>query len=224
MILKRSETVTLVGAGMATSDEIQRCAQMSSAVVAADGGAAHCVAAGITPDAVIGDMDSLADAQIDGVPAEHIHPIAEQDSTDFDKALRNIDAPLVLGVGFTGARMDHQLAVFNVLVRRPDHQCIILGDTDIAFLCPPVLRLPLEEGVRVSLFPFGLVEGTSTGLKWPINGLNFTPDGQVGTSNEATGDIEITVTGPKLLVILPNAYLEMVTESLLRSPARWPAL
>lgn len=224
MIIRKSETVTLVGAGLATPAEINRCIGLSSGVVAADGGAAHCLEAGVVPDAVIGDMDSLQDAPLDGVPADRVHTIAEQDSTDFDKALRNIDAPLVLGVGFTGARLDHQLAVYNVLVRRPERQCIILSDTDIAFLCPPVLRLPLLPKTRVSLFPMGLVEGTSHGLKWPINGLTFTPDGRVGTSNEATGDIEITATGPKLLVILPKAELESVVEALLRSPSDWPAL
>lgn len=224
MIVRTSKTVTLVGAGSATADEINRCAALSSAIVAADGGAAHCIAAGVLPEAVIGDMDSLTDGSIEGIPSERVHAIAEQDSTDFDKAMRNIEAPLVLGVGFTGARLDHQLAVYNVLVRRPESQCIILSDTDIAFLCPPVLRLPLAPGTRVSLFPMGLVEGTSHGLKWPINGLTFTPDGRIGTSNEATGDIEIAVTGPKMLVVLPKAELEGVAEALLRSPADWPAL
>lgn len=222
MIVRRSKIVTLVGAGLATADEISRGVALSDALVAADGGALHCQAAGLMPDAVIGDMDSLEN--LEGVASELFHPIEEQDSTDFDKALRNIDAPLVLGVGFTGARLDHQLAVYNVLVRHPDRPCIILSDTDIAFLCPPVLRLDLSEGTRVSLFPMGLVEGASHGLKWPINGLTFTPDGRIGTSNEATGEIEITVTGPKMLVILPKAELECAAEVLLSSHARWPAL
>jgi len=221
-IVRKSETVTLVGAGLATTDEISRCLDLSGALVAADGGARHCLEAGLSPDAVIGDMDSLE--QIEGLPSDRLHVIAEQDSTDFDKALRNIDAPLVLGVGFTGARLDHQLAVYNVLVRHPARPCVILSDTDIAFLCPPALRLNLDPGTRVSLFPMGLVEGTSHGLKWPINGLTFTPDGRIGTSNEATGDIEITVTGPKMLVILPKSELENVSDVLRVSPARWSAL
>lgn len=224
MIVRETKTVTLVGAGLATKAEIMRCMALSKSLVAADGGAVHCVEAGLMPDAVIGDMDSLDHTEALGIPQDHVHAIAEQDSTDFDKALRNIEAPLVLGAGFTGARLDHQLAVYNVLVRHSDRQCIILSDTDIAFLCPPVLRLALEAGARVSLFPMGLVEGYSDGLKWPINGLNFTPDGRIGTSNEATGDIEITVTGPKMLVILSKSELENVAQSLLRSPAKWPAL
>ena len=224
MIVQTSETVTLVGAGLVSEAEIARSRALSGLVVAADGGAQHCLDADIMPDAVIGDMDSLALGQRSGLPAERIHTIDEQDTTDFDKALRNIAAPLIIGVGFAGARLDHQLAVFNVLVRHPDRRCIILSDTDIAFLCPPVLQLPLSAGTRVSLFPMGLVEGTSSGLKWPINGLTFTPDGRIGTSNEASGEVEIVMTGPKMLVILPKAELENVVAALLQTPAQWPAL
>ena len=43
MIVRKAETVTLVGAGLAAQDEILRCAALSSSVLAADGGAAHCI-------------------------------------------------------------------------------------------------------------------------------------------------------------------------------------
>ena len=223
LIVRVLETVTLVGAGSATNAEIDRCMNMSRHLVAADGGAFHCLSAGHMPDAVIGDMDSLSALDREGVPMDRVHEISEQDSTDFDKCLRNIGAPLVLGVGFTGARMDHQLACYNVLARRPDRRCILLSDTDIAFLAPPRLQLDLAEGTRVSLFPFGLVEGASDGLKWPIGGLTFTPDGRIGTSNEALGPIDLTLTGPKMLVILPKSELELTTEALLATAATWPA-
>ncbi len=224
VIVHSMDTVTLLGAGLATNAEISRCQALGSALVAADGGAAHCLAAGKMPDAVIGDMDSLDALASQGIAPERLHPILEQDTTDFDKALRNITAPLILGVGFCGARMDHQLACFNVLVRQPQKRCILLSDTDIVFLAPPNLKLDLQGGTRVSLFPMGLVEGVSDGLKWPIAGLNFTPDGFIGTSNEALGPVDISVTGPKLLVILPRAELENVAQALRATPGDWPAL
>ncbi|WP_353531907.1 thiamine diphosphokinase [Cognatishimia sp. WU-CL00825] len=224
MIVQSLETVTLVGAGLATIAEIARCEALGPTLVAADGGAAHCLAADRMPDAVIGDMDSLGALAAQGIASERLHAIPEQDSTDFDKALRNITAPLVLGVGFCGARMDHQLACYNVLVRQPHKRCVLLGDTDVVFLAPPNLKLDLQPGTRVSLFPLGLVEGVSDGLKWPIAGLNFTPDGRIGTSNAALGPVEISVTGPKLLVILPRSELENVVQALLATPGAWPAL
>ncbi len=224
MIVKRDEVVTLVGAGAATPAEIKRCQALGPTLVAADGGAMHCLEAGRTPDLVIGDMDSLETSTSQGISADRLHLIAEQDSTDFDKALRNISAPLVLGVGFTGARMDHQLACYNTLVRHPDRRCILLSDTDIAFLAPPRFAIDLPKETRLSLFPFGLVEGVSDGLHWPIGGLSFTPDGMIGTSNETTGPVDLTFTGPKMLIILPKEWLERVTSALLETAARWPAL
>lgn len=51
--------------------------------------------------------------------AGRVHHLAEQESTDFDKCLRNIRAPFVLALGVAGARIDHGLAVMNGLVQRP---------------------------------------------------------------------------------------------------------
>lgn len=224
MIIRTHNIVTLVGAGAATAAEIKRSLQIAPELVAADGGAAHCLNADLTPEAVIGDMDSLPSAQSDSLAEGSVYSIAEQDSTDFDKALRNIQAPLVIGVGFAGARIDHQLACYNALVRHPDRRCILLSDTDIAFLAPPTFALDLPEGTRVSLFPMGLVAGASDGLQWPIQGLTFTPDGRIGTSNEATGPIELTMTAPKMLVILPKSQLENAAQALCATHGAWPAL
>lgn len=223
MIITEANAVTLVGAGQATSAEINRCLALGPTLVAADGGALHCQAAGHTPSAIIGDMDSLP-THDQAQAGDSLHPIAEQDSTDFEKALRNIDAPLILGVGFAGARIDHQLACYNALTRFPEKRCILLSDTDIAFLAPAQMSLDVPAGTRVSLFPMGLVSGTSEGLQWPINGLTFTPDGQIGTSNQATGAIEVMFTAPKMLMILPKAYLEIVARVLTVPRGEWRAL
>ena len=53
----------------------------------------------------------------------------------------------------------------------------------------------------------GPVKGTSTGLRWPIDGLDFAPDGMIGTSNEVTGPLHLTCDAPRMLVILPVRYL-----------------
>lgn len=190
-------------------------------VVAADGGADTALLHGLAPDAVIGDFDSISESARDVIPSTHQHPITEQDSTDFDKCLGNIHAPLIIGVGFSGARLDHQLAAFNTLVRHPARRCILLGEADLAFLCPPSLRLELPLGIPLSLFPMGAVEGLSDGLQWPIAGLNFAPDGRVGTSNRVTGPVFLQMTAPKMLVILPHDTLEQVAAALLDGVAGW---
>jgi len=223
VIVHESEPVTLIGGAEVTDERIGRAMALAPHLVAADGGADAALAHGVVPGAVIGDFDSLSDAARRRLPASALHPIIEQDSTDFDKCLRSIRAPLVIGIGFSGNRLDHQLAAYNTLVRHADRRCLLLGAEELVFLAPPSVALGLAAGTTVSLFPMGAVEGVSDGLKWPVGGLNFAPDGRVGTSNEATGAMQLSVTAPKMLVILPERTLEVVVAALLNTPARWPA-
>ncbi len=221
MIVSSREPVTLVGGGQVNPTDLDLAMSLAPSLVAADGGANQALAMGHMPEAVIGDFDSLTDKARAAIPKECQYHISEQDSTDFEKALREISAPLVIGVGFTGARMDHQLAVFNTLVRYPDRRCIVLGEHELLVLCPPTFRLEVPDGTTVSLFPMGAVEGVSDGLNWPIGGLHFAPDGRVGTSNVATGPFEIAVTAPKMLLMLPRAVLPEVVEAMLNRSPNW---
>ena len=221
MIVHESDPITLVG-GAGLSDQLfDQALQVAPLVVAADSGADRALAHGITPRAVIGDFDSISQAARAALPEAILHQMQDQDSTDFDKCLRSVTAPLILGVGFCGDRLAHQLAACNTLVRYPLQRCVLLGETDLVFLCPPAIHLPLDAGCRVSLFPMGAVEGLSDGLKWPLRGLNFAPDGQVGTSNAATGPVHLTITAPKMLVMLPVDRLNIVVTALAESAARW---
>ena len=170
-------------------DQLKRLVSLAPHIVAADGGADIALSHGITPSAVIGDFDSISESAKDKLPKDVQFRIEEQNSTDFDKCLRNIDAPLVICIGFTGLRADHHLAGLNTLVRHPERPCILLDRNNIVFLAPPKITFSLVRGTPVSLFPMGSVEGFSKGLRWPIAGINFAPDGRIGTSNEATGDV-----------------------------------
>jgi thiamine pyrophosphokinase len=194
--------------------------KLAPVVVAADGGADRALAAGVVPRAVIGDFDSITPEARAAIPPGRLHHLAEQDTTDFDKALRSILAPFVLALGFAGARLDHGLAVFNALVRHADRPCLVLGAEDLVFLCPPRLSLRLRVGDRLSLFPMGPVSGESQGLRWPVAGIRFAPDGRIGTSNVVSvPDVELSFDAPRMLVILPVARLAAVISAL---PSGWP--
>ncbi len=221
MIVQQSHPITLIGGAEVNNQGLERALALAPGIVAADGGADTALIHGVTPDAVIGDFDSISESARDVIPPTQQHPITEQDSTDFDKCLSNIHAPLIIGIGFSGARLDHQLAAFNTLVRHPRQRCILLGEIDLAFLCPPSLRLDLPVDTALSLFPMGAVEGISDGLHWPIAGLNFAPDGRIGTSNRTTGSVFLNMTAPKMLVILPHGALEQVATALLETASVW---
>lgn len=222
MIVRENEPVTLIGGASVPKGHIDRALSLASIVLAADSGADTALEHGITPRAVIGDFDSISQDARTRIPGPAQHPDPDQNTTDFEKCLAAISAPLILGLGFCGDRLDHQLAVCNALARHPSQRCILLGSRDLMFLCPPTLDLPVPEGCRISLFPMGAVEGLSDGLQWPIAGLNLAPDGRIGTSNAALGPVHLAVTAPKMLVILPLDMLELVATVLPGTPARWP--
>jgi thiamine pyrophosphokinase len=141
-----------------------------------------------------------------------VHAIPEQNSTDFDKALRHIRAPVVLAAGFTGDRVDHELAVYHGLVARPEARCIVIGARDLVLHAPPEMVLDLPAGTRVSLFPLAQVRGRDHGLEWPIADVAFDPARRIGTSNRiARGPLQLAFDAPGMLVIVPRAHLQTVT-------------
>lgn len=199
--------VTLVGGGELSRSTLEEALRHAPNLVAADGGADRALALGHRPLRVVGDMDSVSQVARDALGAEAFHHISEQDSTDFDKALRSVDAPFALAVGFLGRRLDHQLAVLNSLVRHPDRPCVVLGEDDLCFHLSEGMVLDLPEGMRLSLYPMARVRVWGSGLRWPLDGLELAPWDRIGTSNEVTGRVQLRTEGPGLLVILPRAAL-----------------
>lgn len=212
-IVQSADGVTLLGGGDFAPADLDLALSLAPLLVAADGGADKALAAGRMPDAVIGDFDSISPAARAAIPAARQHRVSEQDSTDFGKCLALVGAPFLIGLGFAGLRMDHTLSVMTALAAHPDQRCVILGPEDAIFLCPPRLSLPLAPGTRLSLFPMGPASGRSTGLRWPIDGLDFAPAGRIGTSNETTGPVSLQVDGP-MLVLLPRGSLSLALRAL----------
>jgi thiamine pyrophosphokinase len=220
-IVNSDDGVTLLGGGECSRETVDEVLQLAPILVAADGAAGQALALGRMPDAVIGDLDSLRPEDAARIAPGRLHRIAEQDSTDFDKCLRNVRAPFVLAAGFMGARRDHELSAYNALVRRADMRVVMVGEHDVCFVAPRRLEMDLVAGTRVSLFPLAPVTGTSSGLRWPIDGIAFAPDGRVGTSNEATGGpVRLAMARPGMLVLLPRPLLRPALDALIASP-RW---
>lgn len=195
---------------MVTPEDLQKALTLAPICVAADGGAAQAVAAGVIPQAVIGDMDSLGEDVQMQLPQDRLHRIDEQDSTDFDKALRHVAAPVVIGVGFCGGRIDHQLAAFHTLLARAERPCILLAGAEIVFLAPRHVVMDCGAGDVVSLFPLVEMRMQSTGLEWPVDEVRFNPADTIGTSNRAVGRAELRTDVPGMLVIAPAALLAQV--------------
>lgn len=153
-------------------------------VVAADGGANTLFNYGITPAAIIGDLDSLEQIDYWQQQSRVMH-IAEQDTTDFEKCLYTVSAPLLVAVGFTGKRFDHTLVTLHLLQKYVGKvKLLLITDEDVCFAWQGDLHLTLPLGCRFSIYP--LTETTfinSTGLEYSLDGLTLKQGKVIGTSN-----------------------------------------
>ncbi|MFT4795430.1 MAG: thiamine pyrophosphokinase [Paracoccaceae bacterium] len=216
----------LVGGAPLPRGAIAEVGALTRAVVAADGGADQWLAEGLSlPDAVIGDMDSVADpaAWRARLGPRFIH-LTDQMSTDLEKCLRLTRAPLTVGVGFLDGRLDHSLAALHALMRHPGRVVVLLGDEDAVALLPPRWTMAVDPGARISLFPMVPVRATGcAGLEWPVTGMAFRPGTWIGTSNRAVGAaVAVSTDAPGMIALVARRFLPQLLDSLTAPDAgRW---
>ncbi|RFP88285.1 thiamine diphosphokinase [Rhodobacteraceae bacterium 63075] len=220
-IVHSMEPVFLVGGGKHRAAALKRGAAVTRRFVAADSGADWLVGAGVFPEHVIGDLDSVRPETLVALGEDRTTRVEEQDSTDFEKCLARIAAPLVLGAGFIGGRADHELAAYHGLARFAHRPTVLIGPDDAICLAPPRLEIDLSLGSRFSLFPLARLRARSRGLRWDVDEVRFAPGEQIGTSNLVTGPVRLEADSPRLLVIVPVAALEMLCTALLEA-VPWP--
>jgi len=214
-IVQTATGITVLGAAPTKKPQLRQALAFAPVLVAADGGVKTALKNGHIPQAVIGDMDSMPPDAIGAVPAERVHRISEQETTDFDKVLARSDARFAIALGVTGAREDHTLGVFSSLVRFRKFPVIVLSDCDVIFTCPQSLRLTVPVGTRCSLFPMAAVTAQSQGLKWPLDGIDLAPWGRNAVSNETSlAEVTVNPSGPGLLCILPRRFLKNALHAL----------
>ncbi len=221
--IRSDRSVTVLGGGSCTQQQLAGALAMAPVLVAANGGAANAERHGHDPDHVVGDGDSLP-AGWAAESASRSHRIPEQDTTDFDKCIRSIEAPTILGVGVLAPRLDHGLASLGTLFKYRDRRIVLLGDGDVCAVIPPVLKMTVNPGTRLSIYPFAPSLVWSKGLKWELAGLRLSPEGQLGVSNEVTaGDVLLRPETPGCLVIMPAEILPELVRAL-EATSPWPGI
>jgi thiamine pyrophosphokinase len=181
-------------------------------IVAADSGLLPAAAAGLRPDWIVGDMDSLAEAGrldlLNSYPAERIRRFpGDKDFTDTELALsllweQGCDETWLIGGG--GGRLDHLLGIRSLFERERSPDRWITAAEDIR-LVDDSLTVSLKAGSLVSVFPlgFGPWDAVCQGLRWSLAGLPW-ERGLFGLSNVAEqGDLSIRVKEGRFMVILP---------------------
>lgn len=179
-------------------------------IIAADGGLRHALALGLTPNLIVGDLDSLPEgfdaAAFDGEIA--LYP-KDKDETDLELAIQQAlaltpDATLVLAA--LGGRMDQTLANIALLsdARLSGFDVRINDGVEEIFLCRDQVQVAGRGGDIVSLIPWGgEVAGVVTsGLKWALQNETLHPAKTRGVSNEMTADAATVSIRSGLLLII----------------------
>ena len=126
-----------------------------------------------------------------------------------------ICSPSIVGLGFFGDRLDHNIANQSILVRYASKAVILLDRVDMMFVCPPKFCMDVPANTHVSFYPLVPLQASSSGLQWSLNGLELCPIKQISTSNKAMGAFEVRPLNNQLLTIMPKIYIHQVIENFL---------
>lgn len=164
----------------------------ASALIACDGAIETLDKKGLSPTAIVGDLDSIP-AGLRERYADRIYQVIDQEINDLTKAVRfarKTGWREVLILGATGLREDHTLGNISLLMEyAPDFDRIeMLSDYGLFTPLTASATLASHPGQQVSLFslvPDGKI--TTDGLRWPLMRRPLTAWWQ-GTLNEALAD------------------------------------
>ena len=175
--------------------------------VAADSGFDLARKLNILPDLLVGDFDSLEPSrELEEYPQEQIRRYPRhKDDTDAELGLlalwdSGIQRVIVAGGG--GGRLDHLLGLVS-LFEREKIPALWYTSKEIIQAVEGTLVVTGCKGQTVSFFPLGeAVAGmSSSGLKWPLDGLEWSR-GDMGVSNVFTEDRStISVGRGRLLMV-----------------------
>jgi len=162
-------------------------------IICADGSSNKLIKTKITPDIIIGDLDSI-DKNVmlkyikKGVP---VMKLFDQETTDFEKCIlfcreRNFNNLIILGA--ISDRTDHSLNNFSIIKRYYHEFDITIFDNyfKIKFLTDSI-SFNYKIGETVSLLPFPVARNITTeGLMYSLKNETLTLGLREGTLNVAT--------------------------------------
>jgi len=172
--------------------------QPDDVLIATDGGARHALRLGVIPKAIIGDLDSLSEAEVRVFTDMGVHILGyppEKDETDLELALAHAlkagYSPIYLIAGL-GGRLDQMIGNLSLLA---DPECIQAdvrlddGLTE-AFFITSRATIHGQPGETVSLIAWGVpAEGVTTdGLVYPLHKETLLPYRTRGISNQLISD------------------------------------
>jgi thiamine pyrophosphokinase len=176
-------------------------------IIAADGAANFLASRGITPNMIIGDLDSVRqDLLVDG----KFIKLGDQNSSDFEKALNylgdnNLLPTIILGMN--GGYMDHILNNINIFVQT---KSIFFGEDVMGLMLDGHHKFNLKIGTKLSLFGIPRCCITTEGLKWNLNMAELVFPGFNSCFNRtASENVNIDmISGKALLIIYTSTIVD----------------
>lgn len=183
--------------------------QQGDTIICADGGYEKLMEIGLSPDLIIGDMDSISCPIPEHIP---FYPLpVEKDDTDTLAALKKaieLGYRDIVLIGGLGGRLDHTVANLHCLSYSlfAGVRMEIRDDQNRVFMfAPSEICIPGDRDSYLSLFSYTeACRGVTTkGLYYPLANATLTHSYPLGVSNLFTEEEAIiSFTSGKLLVIL----------------------
>ncbi len=206
--------VVVCGGIITDHDAMRHWLAEADITICADSGAAHFEQWGITPDILIGDMDSISKDHLERLQIKGVktirHPV-EKNMTDSELALEiaaEKGCTTVIMLGATGARLDHTLANIFLLKKLFDKGItgIIADEKNEITLIDDRITMKKDKAgeTKVSLVPLtSTVTGVTTqGLYYPLENASMELGTTWGISNEFVSSSAQVSIGEGLMLVI----------------------
>ena len=179
-------------------------------LICADGGANSAARLGLTPDYVIGDLDSINEKALKFYQKSsntEVIQLKRQNDTDVEKALKHaikMKFKEVLLLGATGDRLDHTFCNLGIALKFDDKIKVkILHQKSVLAVYENEITLKTTPDEIISLYAISEeTKITSQGLKYPLADSPLPFGRKESTSNVATGnEVHLKVVNGKIFVI-----------------------
>lgn len=163
-------------------------------LICADGGANTALKMNLTPDFIIGDLDSISDATLKKFKNSlKIIQYKRQNDTDVEKCLKyaiknKFDEALLIGI--TGDRLDHTFCNLGIVLKFFSKiKLSLLAENSYLKPYTGDVRLKTRKGEIISLYGFDKkTKITSKGLKYPLKNISLPFGEKESTSNVSTSN------------------------------------
>lgn len=186
--------------------------QWADLVIVADGGQMHLRKAGLGSDILLGDFDSIDEAELAEIKAHNSSELItfpkDKDYTDLELAMNlaiERGASEIVILGASGTRLDHTTANIHLLYKLLENNIkgYIEDEHNRIYLINKTLSIKKQDGYKVSVLPLPPYAGgvTTKGLSYELSDATLVFGTGRGISNEFCDETAIVSLKKGLLLV-----------------------